>query len=81
MKERKKIPEKELNEMEITDLTNAEFKTLVIRMLKEFIESGMKKTQGDMKFTLSEIKKNLQGTTSKRRRPGFESMIWNIRKK
>ena len=62
MKERNKIPEKELNEMEITDLTNAEFKTLVIRMLKEFIESGMKKTQGDMKFTLSEIKKNLQGT-------------------
>ena len=35
MKEQIKTPEKELNEMEIRNLTDAEFKTLVIRMLKE----------------------------------------------
>ena len=33
-KEQNKTPEKELNEMEITNLTDAEFKTPVIRMLK-----------------------------------------------
>ena len=34
MKEQNKTPEKELNETKITDLSDAEFKTLVIRMLK-----------------------------------------------
>ena len=37
MKEWKKTPEKELNKMEISNLSDAEFKTLVIRMLKELI--------------------------------------------
>ena len=36
MKEQNKTPEKELNKMEISNLSDAEFKTLVIRMLKEF---------------------------------------------
>ena len=37
---------------------------MVVRMLKELIEyfNSIKKTQAEMKFTLSEIKKNLQGT-------------------
>ena len=35
MKEQIKTPGKELNEMEISNLLDAEFKTLVIRMLKE----------------------------------------------
>ena len=34
MKEQNKISEKELNEMVISYLSDAEFKTLVIRMLK-----------------------------------------------
>ena len=37
MKEQNKIPTKELNKTEITNLLHAEFKTLVIRMLKEII--------------------------------------------
>ena len=36
MKEQNKTPEKELNKTEITNLTNAEFKTLIIGMIKEF---------------------------------------------
>ena len=36
MKEQNKTPEKELNKMEISNLSDTEFKTLVIRMLKEF---------------------------------------------
>ena len=39
---------------------------LVIRMLKELTEysNSIKKTQAEMKVTLCEIKKNLQGTNS-----------------
>ena len=35
-----KTPEKELNEMEISNLSEAEFKTLVIRMFKELSENS-----------------------------------------
>ena len=38
MKEQIKIPEKELSEMEISNLSDAEFKTLVLRMFKELSE-------------------------------------------
>ena len=64
MKEENKTPEKELNKTEITNLSDAEFKILVIRMLKELTEHGnkIKKTQKEMKVTSSEIKKNLQGS-------------------
>ena len=52
-KEQFKMPEKELNEMEINNLPDAEFKTLVIRMLKELSEdlSSIKKIQSEMKDT------------------------------
>ena len=52
--------------MEISNLLDAEFKTLVIRMLKELSEDlkGIKKTQSEMKDTLIEIKNNLQGNNS-----------------
>ena len=36
MKEQIKVPEKELNKVEINNLSDAEFRTLVIRMLREF---------------------------------------------
>ena len=35
MKEHIKTPEKELNKLEISNLSDAEFKTLVMRMLHE----------------------------------------------
>ena len=37
-KEQIRIPEKELNKMEISNLSDAEFKTLVIRIIKELSE-------------------------------------------
>ena len=37
MEEQIKTPEKEQNNMEISNLSDAEFKTLVIRMLEELI--------------------------------------------
>ena len=63
MKEQNKTPEKELSETEIANLSDAEFKTLVIRMLSEIIEYG-KNIREEMKATLSEIKKNPQRTNS-----------------
>ena len=64
MEEQNKTPEKELNKMEITNLSDAEFKALVVKMLQELIDyfKNIKKTQVQMKVTWSEIKKNLQGT-------------------
>ena len=38
MKEQIKTPEKELNKMEISNLSDVEFKSLIIRMLKELSE-------------------------------------------
>ena len=66
VKEQIKTLEKELNKMERSNLSDAEFKTLVIKILKELIGyfNSIKKTQAEIKFTLSEIKKNLQGTNS-----------------
>ena len=67
MKRTEQNPGKELNKMEINNLTDAEFKTLVIRMLKELSEdlNSIKKIQSGTKETLSEIKNNLQGNNSK----------------
>ena len=64
MKEKNKTPEKELNKMEISNLSYAEFKTLVIRIFQELTTyfNSIKKTQAEMKVTLSEIKKHLQET-------------------
>ena len=42
MKEQMKTPEKELNKMEISNQSDEEFKTLVIRMLKELSEDLVK---------------------------------------
>ena len=61
MKEQTKTPEKELSSKEIHDLSDAEFKTLVIRMLTELIELSHKMKE-EMKATQSKIKENIQGT-------------------
>ena len=52
--------------MERSNLSDADFKTLVIGMLQELIGyfNSIKKTQVEMKVTLSEIKNNQQGTNS-----------------
>ena len=67
MKEKIKTLEKELNKMKISNLSDAEFKTLGIRMLKELSEdlSSIKKTQSETKDTLIEIKNNLQGNSNR----------------
>ena len=66
--------------MEVSNLSNAEFRKLVIMMLKEFSEdlNSIKKIQSEMRDTLIEIKDNLQDTTVEWMEPRIKSMIWNI---
>ena len=71
MKEQNKTPEKELNETEIVNWPDAEFKTLVIRMLRELTEYG-KNIKEEIRATLNEIKKNPQGTTSEGKEAGIQ---------
>ena len=63
MKEQIKTPEKELSNKEIDNLSDAEFKTLVIRMLTEMVEYGHK-IKEEMKAIQSEIKENIQGNNN-----------------
>ena len=71
MKEQIKTPEKELCAEEITNLSDAEFKTLVIRMLTEMIEFGCKMKE-EIKAIRSEIKENIQGTKSEGKETGIQ---------
>ena len=57
MKEPIKTPKKEPSDEEIDSLSDAEFRTLVIRMLTEIIELGCKMKE-EMKIMKSEIKEN-----------------------
>ena len=58
VKEQIKAPEKELSDEEIANLSDAEFKTLVISMLTELTELSHKMKE-EMKATQSEIKENI----------------------
>ena len=60
MKEQKRTPEKELSDVEIANLADAEFKTLVVRTLKDPSEYG-KSIGEEMKALLRE---NPQETSS-----------------
>ena len=58
-----KTPEKELNKMETGNLPNAQFKTLMIRMVNEQgggvdeLHENFKKEIGDIKMELENVKK------------------------
>ena len=67
MKEQIKAPEKiQLSDEGIANLSNAQFKTLVIRMLTEMVEYGHK-IEKEVRTIQSEIKENAQGTNSERK--------------
>ena len=64
MKEQIKAPEKiQLSDEEIANLSDAQFKILVLRMLTEMVEYGHK-IEEKVKAMQSEIKENIQGATS-----------------
>ena len=64
MKEQIKAPEKiQLSDEEIANLSDAQFKTLAIKMLTELVEC-VRKVDEKMKPMLRETKENVQGTNS-----------------
>ena len=71
LKEPIKTPEEELSDEEIANLSDAEFKTLVIRMLTELIEYGHK-IEEKLKVMESKIKENVQGTNSEGKETGAQ---------
>ena len=81
MKEQIKVPEKiQLSNEEIAKLSDAQFKTLVIRKLTELAEFG-RKLDEKMKAMLRETKENVQGPTVMGRKLGLKSTVWTRRKK
>ena len=74
MKEQIKAPEKiQISNEEIANLSDAEFQTLVIRMLTQIVEYGHK-IEETVKAMKSEIKENI-------RKQALKSMVWSRRKK
>ena len=74
MKEQIKTPEKELNNKEMLlgdNPSDAEFKTLVMRMLTELIELGCKMKE-EMKATQSEMKRSVSRTNSAGKETGTQ---------
>ena len=71
IREQIKTPEKELSNDEIANLSDAEFKTLVIRMLTEMIEYSCK-IKEEVKAIQSEIKKNIQETNNEGKQTGTQ---------
>ena len=72
MKEQIKTPEKiQLSDEEIANISHAQFKTLVIRMLTEIVEHGHK-IEEKVKAMQSEIKKNIQGMNSEGKETGTQ---------
>ena len=66
MKEQSKTSERDLSDEDIANLSDGEFKALVIKMLTELIELG-RKMKEQMKDTQNEIKQNIQGRNSNRK--------------
>ena len=72
MKEQIKVPGKiQLSNEEMANLSDTEFKILVIRMLTEMVECGHK-IEEKVKAMKSEIKQNIQGTNSKGKETGTQ---------
>ena len=72
MKEQIKAPEKiQLSDEKIANLSDAQFKTLVIRKLTELVKFGHKSDE-KMKAMLRETKENVQGTKSDGKETGTQ---------
>ena len=72
MKEQIKAPEKvQLSDKEIANLSDVEFKTLVIRMLTELIELGCKIDE-ELQAMQNEIRQDIQETNSEGKETGTQ---------
>ena len=71
MKEQIKAAKIEISNEEIANLSYAQFKTLVIRLLTEMVEYGHK-IEEKVKAMKSEIKENIQGSNSEEEETGIQ---------
>ena len=71
MIEQIKAPKTELSNEEIANLSDAQFKTLVIRILTEMVQCGHK-IEEKVNAMQSEIKENVQGTKSDGKETGTQ---------
>ena len=71
VKKRSKYQKIQLSDEEIANLSDAQFKTLVIKKLTELVEFGHK-LEERVKAMQSEIKKNAQGTNSDGKESGTQ---------
>ena len=72
MKEQIKAPEEiQLSNEDIANLSDAQFKTMVIRKLTELVEFSYKLDE-NMKAMLGETKENVQGTNNDRKETGTQ---------
>ena len=62
----KALEQIQLSDQEIANLSNAQFKTMVMRMLTELVDYG-RKLDEKMKAMTNEIKENVQGNNSDRK--------------
>ena len=65
----KETPDKELSDMQLANLSDAEFVTLVMRMLREITEYNHK-IKEEVKAIQSEINESIQGTNSEGKETG-----------
>ena len=80
MKEQIKTLKIVLSDEEIANVSDAVFKTLVIRMLTEMVEYGCK-IEEKVKARQIGVKEMYREPAVKERKPGLKSMIWSRRKK
>ena len=72
LKQQIKVPEKiQLSHEEIANLSDAQFKTLVIRIFTEMVKYGHK-IEEKVKAMKSEIKENIQDTKSEGKETGTQ---------
>ena len=71
MKEQIKVPKTELSHKEIANISDVEFKTLVIRILTKMVEYGCK-IEEKVKAMKSEIKEKIQGINSEEKETGTQ---------
>ena len=70
----------QLSSQQIANLSDAQFRTLVIRKLTELVEFGHKLDE-NMKAMLSEIKENIKGTNGHGKETRTQITIWTRRRK
>ena len=72
MKEQSKTSQRALSDEEMANLSDGEFKDLVIKILTDLIELGWKMKK-QVKDTQNEIKQNVHGTNSDRKETRTQS--------